>query len=115
MTLTVKIMLSVFLNKYDFVGFYRKHPLVANLSSLFFECWHLPLTVSYLILRFIKLVIIVVMYIGRFDVPILAQGVGEIGPVKLDAFPFIFKQGLLAVDAHHHPYIERLGQMVRIL
>ncbi len=55
------------------------------------------------------------VYIGRFDTPILAHGIGEIGPVKLDSFPFIFKQDLIAVDAHRHPYLERLGMMVRSL
>mmetsp|Transcript_1545 Transcript_1545/g.1898 ORF Transcript_1545/g.1898 Transcript_1545/m.1898 type:complete len:560 (+) Transcript_1545:1461-3140(+) len=110
-TLIVKIIVSKFLTKYSFVGFYRKRPLVANIASLCFECWHLALTSSYIILRVVKLFFIIIVYVGRFDTPMLARGVGEIGAVKLDAFPFIFKQDLLAIDAHRHPYIERLGMM----
>lgn len=64
-------------------------------------------------MRIVKLFLITIFYLGRYDTPILAQGVGEIGPIKLDAFPFIFRQDLLALDAHRHPYIERLGMMVR--
>lgn len=100
-------------NRYNFVGFYRRNPLVANISSLCFECWHLALTSGYIIFRCVKLLIIIIVYIGRFDTPVLGHGVGEIGPVKLDAFPFIFRQDLLATDAHRHPFIERLGMMVR--
>lgn len=113
MTLLFKILLSFFLNRYNFAGFYRKRPLIQNISSLCFECWHLGLTLSYIILRCVKLFGIMIVYVGRFDTPVLAKGVGEIGPIKLDAFPFIFKQDLLAMDAHRHPYIERLGMMVR--
>lgn len=64
-------------------------------------------------MRVVKLFIIIIIYVGRYDTPVLAQGVGEIGPIKLDAFPFIFRQDLLAMDAHRHPYLERLGMMVR--
>lgn len=110
-TLILKVILSFFLNNYGFTGFYRKRPLLANISSLCFECWHLALTSSYIIMRIVKLFIIIIIYIGRIDTPVLGQGVGEIGPIKLDAFPFIFKQDLLAIDAHRHPYIERLGMM----
>lgn len=113
LTITLNVLIDVFC-RYNFVGFYRKRPLVANISSLCFECWHLALTSSYIILRVVKLFIIIIVYVGRFDTPVLAQGVGEIGPIKLDAFPFIFKQDLLAIDAHRHPYIERLGMMVSI-
>ena len=95
------------------MGFYRKRPLFANISGLCFECWHLALTSSYIVVRCVKLILIVIGYIGRFDTPVLNQGVGEFGPLKLDAFPFIFKQDLLAIDSHRHPYIERLGMMVR--
>ena len=32
-------------------------------------------------------------------------------PIGLDNFPHIFRQSILAADAHRHPYIERLGMM----
>jgi len=59
----------------------------------------------------VKLIIVVLVYVGRFDRPVLAEGVGELGPLKLDNFPNIFRQDLLAIDTHRHPYIERLGMM----
>ena len=31
----------------------------------------------------------------------------------LDKFPVLFRKDLLATDAHHHPYIELLGTMVK--
>ena len=112
-TLIVKVFVSMFLENYTFSGFYRKRPLVANIASLCFESWHLALTASYIIMRVVQLFIVILVYIARFDTPILAKGVGVIGGIKLDSFPFIFRQDLLAVDAHRHPYIERLGLMVR--
>ncbi len=112
-TNTLFIKMLFLFARYNFVGFYRKNPLVANISSLCFECWHLALTSSYIIMRIIKLFIVIIVYLGRYDTPVLAQGVGEIGNIKLDAFPFFFKQDLLALDAHRHPYLERLGMMVR--
>ncbi len=62
-------------------------------------------------MRAIKLLIVVIFNLGRLDRPILAPGVGELGPVALDNFPNIFAKDLLATDAHRHPYIERLGMM----
>lgn len=55
--------------------------------------------------------VIVTLFLGRYDVPVLAEGVGEIGKIRLDNFPHVFKMDLLAIDAHRHPYIERLGVM----
>ena len=95
------------------MAFYRKRPLFANISHLCFEYWHLVLTSGYIVARCVKLTLVVIAYMGRFDTPILNRGVGEIGPLKLDPYPFIFQQDLLAIDSHRHPYIERLGMMVR--
>ncbi len=85
--------------------------MVANISNLAFECWHIAITSGYVVIRIVKLMIIVVIFIGRFDRPLLAAGIGEIGPIRLDNFPHVFKMDLLATDAHRHPYIERLGMM----
>ena len=110
-TLAVKILVSLFLNKYTFVGFYRKIPVLANIANVAFECWHLAATATFMLMRAVKLIIIVIFYLGRFDRPILAKGVGDIGPIALDNYPNIFAKDLLAIDAHRHPYIERLGMM----
>lgn len=110
-TLVVKAIVSTFLNQYNFVGFYRKRPVLANIANVGFECWHLAVTSGFIIVRAIKLIFIVIFNLGRFDRPILAKGVGEIGPVVLDNFPNIFAKDLLATDAHRHPYIERMGMM----
>lgn len=40
---------------------------------------------------------------------ILAPGVGRIGPVELDSFPYSFRKDLVLHEAHRHPYIESLG------
>ena len=94
------------------MAFYRIQPLYANISYLCFECWSLALTSSYIVVRGVKLILVVIGYIGRYDTPVLNDGVGQIGPLKLDNFPFMFRQDLLAIDSHRHPYIERLGMMV---
>jgi len=41
----------------------------------------------------------------------LAPGVGAIGPIELDHFPYAFRRDLLAHEAHRHPYIELFGQL----
>lgn len=106
-----KLLVSLLLNKYSFIGFYRKRPVLANIANVAFECWHLAVTVTFVIIRAVKLIVVVIVNLGRFDRPILAKGVGDIGPIALDNFPNIFAKDLLATDAHRHPYIERLGMM----
>ena len=44
-----------------------------------------------------------------FNFRFLAQGVGEVGPLKLDRLPFAFKRDLLCHEAHRHPYLELFG------
>ena len=39
----------------------------------------------------------------------LAPGVGAIGPIQLDPYPFVFRRDLLSHEAHRHPYIELFG------
>lgn len=59
--------------------------------------------------RAIKLILIAALYIGRVDTPLLAPGVG-VGPL-MDRYPFIFRQDILALEAHRHPYIDLIGKM----
>jgi hypothetical protein len=75
------------------------------------ECWNLALTVLAMFRRLVKLLLITAFYIGRLDTPMLAKGVGQVGPVPLDDYPIQFRKDLLVHEAHRHPYMERLGVM----
>jgi len=110
-TLLFKVIMTVALAKFNFAAFYRKNPVVCNLVTVAFECWNLALTVGFVLARATKLILISIVFIGRFDKPVLAEGVGMLGPINLDNFPMVFRKDLLATDAHRHPYIERLGLM----
>jgi hypothetical protein len=61
--------------------------------------------------RTVQLLMVTAFYLGRLDTPVLAPGVGQVGPLVLDSYPIIFRKDLLLHDAHRHPYIERLGMM----
>ena len=39
----------------------------------------------------------------------MAPGVGRLGPIELDSFPYSFRKDLVVHEAHRHPYIESLG------
>lgn len=73
-TMIVKSLITLFLNKYSFVGFYRKRPVVANISNAAFESWLLATTSGFIVMRALKLIVVVVFNLGRFDRPILAPG-----------------------------------------
>lgn len=49
-------------------------------------------------------------WIGRIDVPFLADDISLAG-VALDMVPLYFVKDILVHEAHHHPYMERLAQM----
>jgi len=59
----------------------------------------------------LKLALVALLEVGRFDKPFLAEGVGKLGPMNLDSYPIIFRQDILSHEAHLHPYIERIGKM----
>ena len=50
----------------------------------------------------IKLILVSAFYIGRLDTPLLAEGVGNIGPIPIDALPIQFHKDLVLHDAHRH-------------
>jgi len=110
-TVGVKVIILMSLRKILFKGFYRKSPAFANCMMVCMECWNLALTVLSMLQRLVKLMLVTGFYVGRLDTPMLAKGVGNIGPVPLDDFPIQFRKDLLLHDAHRHPYMERLGVM----
>jgi len=52
--------------------------------------------------RMIKLIVVSAFYIGRIDTKLFAPGVGNVGPVPIDAHPLQFQKDLLLHDAHRH-------------
>ena len=92
-------------------AFYRRRPGRANLHSLLWEAAWIALSVLFVASRAIKLTIVAALQIGRIDIPFLADGVGVYGSFQLDRFPDIFRQDILAHEAHNHPFIERLSKI----
>jgi len=110
-TVGIKVIILTSMRKILFRGFYRKSPAFANCMMVCMECWNLALTILSMVQRLVKLMLVTAFYVGRLDTPMLARGVGNIGPVPLDDFPIQFRKDLLLHDAHRHPYMERLGVM----
>merc|ERR1712013_843132 len=93
--------------KLTHAGYYRKKPTSANVFGFALECWYLGLTLAFVVTRFVKFLISTALYVGRIDRPVLADGL----LLDMDSLPKIFRQNLLATDAHRHPYIELMGLM----
>lgn len=93
------------LGSYHYSAFYRKNPLYGNFCTLGLECWHIALSITSVVSRIGKLFTIISVFLGRIDRPVLAAD------LEWDYFPVIFRQSILAVEAHRHPYLERLGLM----
>ena len=110
-TVICKVIILLSLRRVLFSGFYRKSPAFANCLLVVMECWNLALTVVSMLQRLIKLLLVSAFYVGRLDTPLLAKGVGNLGPIPLDDDPIQFRKDLLMHDAHRHPYMERLGVM----
>lgn len=90
-------------------AFYRTNPAAANFTGVILESWSLGITTLYVVKRMITLIGAAFFFVGRIDVPFLSKDADEIGPVKLDNFPFVFRKDLVLHEAHRHPYIERIG------
>lgn len=95
-TISIKILVSVFLLRKVYVAFYRKRVNQANIASLALECIMVGFAVGTALGRALKIVLISILYIGRIDTPLLAPGVGY-GPL-MDRYPFIFRQDILALE-----------------
>jgi len=111
-TMSVRILAILVIKKlFTEDGFYQTYPTLTRLVDVSLEFWNLALTIMYMVVRLSQLIIIGILYIGRIDTPLVAQGAGDIGPIHLDANSEYFKLDLLQHEAHRHPYIERLGLM----
>lgn len=85
--------------------------------SVFFtvlEVWNIALTLGFVLVRAVKLVGIAIFFIARVDTPILAPGIGRIGPVELDGVAFAFRKDILMHEAHRSVLIDRFGHLVLI-
>ena len=96
-----------------YTSFYRQRPAPANMSLLGLEWASFFLSAGFVFFRMIKLIIIAAAFIGRIDRPLLARGIGRIGPIELDGYPLVHTKDLLSHEAHRHPFIELLGVIVR--
>lgn len=110
-TYSIKVGVLLVLRRYLFRAFFRERAALANFVSLALECWNLALTSGFMLVRSSKLLLVTAFYLGRIDTPVLAPGVGVVGPLIMDGYPVIFRKDLLVHEAHRHPFMERLGMM----
>jgi len=104
-TILAKMLAIKLLLYYSHAAFYRKRVMLSNIATVALECWHIGITVLAMVSRLAKLLAVILYFLGRIDRPFLADD------IKLDSFPLLFRQSILAMEAHRHPYIERLGVM----
>jgi len=90
-------------------AFHRRNPRFANVWILCLEAWNLGLGYGYMAIRAIKLIVVSVLSIARFDIQVLSSQINTLGPLEIDDHPTIFRRDLLAHEAHRHPYLEILG------
>ncbi len=104
-TLLIKKLAVFCLGLKGFAAFYRKKPAMVNVASIALECWHIFLAIAFVISRVGILIFNALMFIGRLDRTVLAED------LSMDRYPHVFRQAIVASDAHRHPYIELLGMM----
>lgn len=90
------------MSQYSFISitYRRTSPGRASFFGLFLESLDFALSVYFTFVRMVKLILVSALYVGRVDTPLLAPGVGEVGPIKFDALPQIFRKSVLANEAH---------------
>jgi hypothetical protein len=83
-------------------AFYRTKPRAANYSMLALEWANLALSVGFVFMRMVKLLIVAGACIGKIDTEFLAEGIGKIGPIYLDAYPKIHRKDILCHEVSTH-------------
>ena len=78
-----KRLATKLLEKYSFVGFYRKSPVLCNIVTIVLETLNFLLSSLVVITRAVKIMFITFVFLGRFDRPFLADGISKIGPVGM--------------------------------
>jgi hypothetical protein len=68
-------------------SFLRQRPLASNLVSLAFEAWNIGNSIGYIFARTFRILFIALLYVGRLDRWILAEGVGEVMCFHPDVYP----------------------------
>merc|ERR1719291_1079106 len=107
-TIIMKKLLLLPIRSKLHTAFYRKTPASANIIAIALECWNIGISSGVAIARAVKLLVVTILHIGRIDIPLISSD----NPVsRLDSYPSIFMQNILASEAHSHPYIELLGAM----
>jgi len=96
----VRLSVLLFFRAKHFQGFYRKRPAAANLTTLALEWSSFASSSGFILSRMVKILLIAFVSVGRIDTPLLAPGVGKIGPVDLDDYPTIFLRDILIHEAH---------------
>ncbi len=76
-------------------AFYRMRPASANFTVLVRECGLLALTVGIVWVRIFKLVLTMILYIGRVDTPFLHTQCGLVGGLRIDREPYMFQIDIL--------------------
>jgi len=111
-TFGIRALLLFISRRMFYEGLYRTNPVKAIFTILALECGNVGLAAGFMLVRMFKLMAVAIMYVGRVDTPVLAEGVGAFGPIKLDDTAILFRRDIVAHEAHRHPYIESLGVMV---
>ena len=95
MAILVKVIVFNLFRKKFYKAFYRKRPAAANFMNVILEAWNVGLSLGYALVRAVKLIAITAIFLGRIDAPFLDKGVGFIGGMPLDAYPYAFRTDLL--------------------
>jgi len=110
LTIAIKMFLTTYCRKATLSGMYRLRPGISNWNTVILEAWYYGVASAAFVTRLGQVIVAVLLWIGRVDVPLLAPNV-QILSTELDFANTHFVKDLLVHEAHRHPYIERLAQL----